>query len=160
MEWYSLRNSSLLKAASDYLDGKCKEKGFFRLSPTENLINAQSSIPASELRVSAAKDGGHFQKVKIANEGKLELAWLMSKLHDVSKQLNDVHKPLGPHIGPCSGALMGNVAMLLGPINDEDVPFNECAISSESELRLAIGDPIMRMICMCWGYQVTYCTLI
>ena len=149
MDWSSLRNSSLLSAASEYLDGKCKKKGLFRLSPTEKLINAQSSIPASDLRVSDTKEGGHFQKVNV--EGKPELNWLMSNLKEVSTQLNDVHRRLGPYIGTCSGALMANVAMLL----DDDEPFNECAISSESELRMAIGDPIMRMICLCWRYQVT-----
>jgi hypothetical protein len=99
-------------------------------------------------------NGCHFKKFAVNTVGQ---AWLEEALDRLFAHYTtpNVTKQLFTFIGLCMGEMTSNVAMLLGPLDYMGLPQSQCTITSESELRFAIADPIMKMICMCWGYQVT-----
>ena len=54
-------------------------------------------------------------------------------------------KQLVTYVGMCVGQIASNVSMLLGPLNDDEIE-RPCTITSESELRFAIADPIIDVL--------------
>lgn len=124
------------------------------MSPTHTLLKQSTPLAASNLKVDSDQNGGHFQKVII---GHAELKWLedaLSRLFSYAETGMD--RQLFTYIGVYGGTILSNVAMLLGPLVDQR-PTNKSVITTEVELRFAIADPIIKMICTCWGYKVNAC---
>ena len=77
----------------------------------------------------------------------------MKRLLDALEELFSHHRDnfdrqLYTPIGLCIGATLEKVSTLLGDVGPQ-------RIMSEAEVRFAIADPIIEMVCNCWGYQVT-----
>ena len=112
----------------------------------------------SDLKVDSSfnhrgEEGCHFKKFTVDGDGKKWLKDFQEKLFKYYIK-NVQGKQLVTYVGMCVGQIASNVSMLLGPLNDDEIELR-CTITSESELRFAIADPIIKMICCCWGYQVT-----
>ena len=172
--WGRLTNRRFLTESKEYVtrvitEGleahENKHPNLFCLSPTTLLTNQKEQpIPASDLKVDSSCEqnverGSHFKKFTV---DEVEKDWLKDALERLFKYYTTVvvGKQLFTHIGTCMGEIMSNVALLLGPRDVVTNTSSQCTITSESELRFAIADPIMKMICTCWGYQVTKATSI
>lgn len=164
-DWGDLENEPFLTATKEYLEKHIAEATqIFRLSPTTLLTKLPyRPIAASDLKVDSsseveAKARCHFKKFNVGDD---ENKWLEEFLNGVFEYY--INTPAGKqfvtYIGTCMGQILSNVSMLFGPVEMGEIK-RRCTITSESELRLAIADPIIKMICLCWGYKVTKFTCI
>ena len=138
-------NKAFLTEALEYLEASVAS-GCFRLSPTAKLKEHKGPpIAASNLKVG---EGGHFKKYEATEDAK---AWISEALREMfTYHRENFDRQLFRPIGLCIGDILAKVATLLG---GDDVTVPE--VMSEAELRFAIADPTLEMICNCWGYQVT-----
>jgi hypothetical protein len=160
-DWANLDNAPFLTRTEKYVRKSIAEGTVFRLSPTDLLkkpaIKRPRPVPASDLKVDSSfnhrgEEGCHFKKFTVDGDGKKWLKDFQEKLFKYYIK-NVQGKQLVTYVGMCVGQIASNVSMLLGPLNDDEIE-RRCTITSESELRFAIADPIIKMICCCWGYQL------
>ena len=74
----------------------------------------------------------------------------MKAMRDVFTSQNFERRLMKP-IAICIGNIMAKMAMLMSSSSNTTAP----NITSEAELRFAVADPIIEMLCNSWGYQVT-----
>ena len=143
-----LGNPVLKKQAEEYFAdfvSRC-----IGLSPTERLTKMALESTGSQIAASDLKKGssGHFAEFIPDDK---HTKWLTSSIQYMFRRLEG--RQLMTHIGRCMGMMMTKVASTMGSEDSYSSPH----IRSETELRYAIGDPIMDMLVQCWGYQVTNC---
>ena len=152
--WADLDNVPFLTRTEEYVRKSIAVGTVFRLSPTDLLKKPHDRpVPASDLKVGNQEGSAHFMEFTVGDDGE---KWLKGFQESLFKHYieNVQGKQLVTYLGTCVGQIASNVSMLLGPLNDGGIECR-CTITSESELRFAIADPIIKMICCCWGYQVT-----
>lgn len=93
----------------------------------------------------------HFMKFGVESE----VEWLKNNLHLMFHAPFD--RQLFPPIATCIGAILKKVTTLLSRRSQAGLK-EKYSIHSEAELRFAIIDPMIEMLCDCWVYQVTKCT--
>ena len=151
-----------IQRTEEYIRKGIAEGTIFHLSPTDLLkkpaIKRPRPVSDSDLKVDSSfnhtgEEGYHFNKFTVDDDGEKWLKDFQEKLFKYYIK-NVQGKQLVTYVGMCVGQIASNVSMLLGPLNDDEME-RRCTITSESELRFAIADPIIKMICCCWGYQVT-----
>ena len=90
------------------------------------------------------KVGEHFEKIDRVDPAHKE--WIMKAMYDVFTSKKRLMKP----IAICMGNIMAKMATLMSGSSNTTAP----NITSEAELRFAVADPIIEMLCNSWGYQV------
>ena len=127
----------------DLFSSKC-----YIVKPTDRLRkhDGASKIPASDLLLQYGEnDLSHFVKVKVTDELKSTSLNELEKnirelLTNLSKQFNG--RTLIPAIAKCESETWINLSML------------RRSIQNEAELRFALADPILRLICSFWNLTV------
>ena len=66
-----------------------------------------------------------------------------------------VGQHLYTHVAQCIAAISYKSRNLLGIVDDFECLKDQDRVTSETELRYSVIDPILEMICNCWGYKVT-----
>lgn len=116
------------------------------MSPTKKLVDHTGRpIAASDLKVG---EEGHFKKFNATQEHK---EWITNAIRDLFDHTSHFERQLMRPIALCMGNILVKVATLMGRDSDITVP----VITSEAELRFAVADSIIEMLCNSWGYQVT-----
>ena len=158
----------VLGHTKEYIKNKVLGGTHYRLSPTELLMMQPSSsdissqskrrkqFAASDLKVDdrlgdMVVPNCHFKLFEViaGDEAKwLEeavdmLFTLPSKTPRIPYQ---VGKHLYTHVAQCIAAISYKSRNLLGAVDDFDM---------YSDQRYSVIDPILEMICNCWGYKVT-----
>ena len=81
-----------------------------------------------------------------------EKEWLEVAIKQMFSRCDQGERQLMRPISISSGSIMAKLATMMS-IDPDDL--YSPAIVSETDLRYAIVDPIVEMLCNCWGYQVT-----
>ena len=138
-------NQLLLDEAWKYVK-KQIGSGCFRLSPTKKLVSHRGRpIAASDLKV-----GEHFTKIDHVDQAHKE--WIMEAMHDVFSHTSKYfERRLMKPIALCIGNILAKMVTPMSSSSNTTAP----EITSEAELRFAVADPIIEMLCNSWGYQVT-----
>ena len=171
----------VLGHTKEYIKNKVLGGTHYRLSPTKLLMQPSSSdtssqqskrrkttpqFAASDLKVDdrlgdeVVAPNCHFKlfEVKAGDEAKWleeavdELFTLPNKTPRIPYQ---VGKHLYTHVAQCIAAISYKSRNLLGAVEDFDLFSDQGRVTSETELRYSVIDPILEMICNCWGYKVT-----
>ena len=150
---FGLNNKTFLNELKDYVSGILAGQ-FYTLVPSQVLKSQRvlDKILCSSLEVNKHFTSSALEPISV------EVHWVREKLSDaITKHLDTVRPQFYATIGPCIGDILGNLSLLLGEhIQDVDghSANNPGTIQSETELRFAVADPIAKMICRCWNYQV------
>ena len=169
----------VLGHTKEYIKNKVLGGTHYRLSPTELLMQPSSSdissqpkkrkttpqFAALDLKVDdrlgdAVAPNCHFKlfEVKAGDEAK----WLeeaVDKLFTLPNKTPRIPYQVGSHlythVAQCIAAISYKGRNLLGAVVDFDSFSDHGCVTSETELRYSVIDPILEMICNCWGYKVT-----
>ena len=142
MEW--LGNTAVVNETQQYLWGKKIIENCVGYSPSKDLkeTSRRGAIAASDLKL-----GVHFSPTPD------ERRWLREAIEGLFV-LCKGECQLMRRISLCSGSITAKLATLVG--TDPDDLYSP-VIVSEADLRYAVAEPIMEMLCNCWRYQVTNC---
>ena len=132
-------NTKLLEECIESIKGDITEKKAKIVTAASDLREASGKIPASDL-----KTPDHFQSLAMtglgSNDFPNKLAAEVETYLRESKRLCE--RGLIPAILKCEGEVMENLSLLRSGINNE------------MELRFAVADPILKLLCSYWDLKV------
>ena len=171
----------VLRHTKEYIKNKVLGGTHYRLSPTKLLMQPSSSdtlshqskkrkttpqFAASDLKVDdklvncEVAPNCHFKLFKV--KARDEAEWLKAAVdklftlpYKTPRIPYQVGKHLYTHVAQCIAAISYKSRNLLGTVDGFECLKDHDRVTSETELRYSVIDPILEMICNCWGYKVT-----
>ena len=124
--------------------GKCRKQHFLR--PSDFLLKMRSQIiPASDLvlkRPTNQNKTYHFEREQAKQ---VEKGWLLKHTTALTKTFSrSCQRPIMSAVCECESQIIQRVFRLRVGV-----------VRTEAELRYAIGDPVIDMLCAHWGYRVS-----
>ena len=114
----------------------------FLVRPSRKLTggNVTDPIPASKLTLSQT-DNGHFVSGAVPES---DQPWVFNQVNTLQESMK----------AKCKRKLDATVCKCDADIVDKRAKLLDSILRTEAEVRYAIGDPIMEMICNFWGHKV------
>ena len=134
------KNCDLLHKAAEIFFRKLRHAHI--VIPANALLHYEGTLAASALVLGNHEDDGHFYKRPLHEELEDSEALSESLKETFTWLTKKVKTTLLPHLLACETAIMTKLCRLDGEIRNEQ------------ELRYAIGDPILDMICNIGNFKV------
>ena len=132
-------NPKLLNQCIGYITDDIRNGNANIMTATTALSNASRKIAASDLKIP-----DHFKKVPLQQLGSADFPVnLASKVEGYLQRSRDLcEHGLIPAIAKCETDVLENLSLL------------KVGIRNEMELRFAVADPILKLLCSYWGLKV------